>query len=168
MDDLGDVVGRLSRAIRRAMQRTAGHPALPDAQVELLRLVERRPGIGVKAAAQALRMAPNTVSTLVGDLAGAGLLRRVRPPENRRAVRLALTPEAAARLTAYRTQRRRLLDAALARLDGEGRADVLRATPYLARLAEVIDADQVDQTAADPRVPPRGTAPADARDGAGA
>jgi DNA-binding MarR family transcriptional regulator len=145
------------------MQRTAGHPALPDAQVELLRLVEREPGIGVKAAAQALRMAPNTVSTLVGELAGAGLLRRVRPPENRRAVRLALTSAAGARLRAYRAQRRRLLDAALARLDEQARTDVLRAAPHLARLAEVVDDALVE-----PAVPPRGTAPADPRDDAGA
>ena len=51
---------------------------LPTAQSELLRLVAARPGISVAEAARELRLAPNTVSTLVGRLADQGLLSRER------------------------------------------------------------------------------------------
>jgi hypothetical protein len=51
--------------------------------VELLVLVVESPGIAVSAAADALALAPNTLSTLVSVLLRAGLIergRRSRPP----------------------------------------------------------------------------------------
>ncbi|HEY1635005.1 MAG TPA: winged helix-turn-helix transcriptional regulator, partial [Acidimicrobiales bacterium] len=59
-------------SIRRAGRRQAGRPvelsSLTGAQLELLRLVRRRPGVSIADAAQELRLAPNTVSTLVRQL----------------------------------------------------------------------------------------------------
>ncbi|HWH00450.1 MAG TPA: MarR family transcriptional regulator [Pilimelia sp.] len=138
--ELGEAVARLHRTVRRAVLRGGGHPPLPDAQVELLRLVERTPGVGVGAAAEVLRMAPNTVSTLVRDLVGAGLLTRAADPADRRCVRLSLTEAARRRLAEFRAHRARVLTAALARLDPRDRAALGAVAPLLGRLADLVDA----------------------------
>ena len=135
---LGEAVARLHHALRRAAVQASGRPSMPAAQVELLRLVEQRPGISVGEAAEWLRTAPNTVSTLVGDLADAGLLERTRAADNRRIVRLSLTAAARERLDRYAEFRRTVLGAALNGLDEQASHDVLRAVPHLHRLAELL------------------------------
>ena len=47
-------------------------------------------------AARELRLAPNTVSTLVGRLTGQGLLGRERALADARSIRLSVTPRGAA------------------------------------------------------------------------
>ncbi|NGM16105.1 winged helix-turn-helix domain-containing protein [Verrucosispora sp. WMMA2044] len=136
LDQLGDALSDLHRVLRRrALQRT-GRAALPDAQVEVLRLVQRQPGISVREAAARLGTAANTVSTLVGELTTAGLLRRDRDPADRRTVRLALTEVAYERIAAYGRYRRELLAAALADLDATDRERLRTAVPALSRLAD--------------------------------
>ncbi|MEU6073295.1 MarR family transcriptional regulator [Micromonospora sp. NPDC047074] len=122
--------------LRRAASQRAGSVALPDAQVEVLRLVERRPGIGVREAAERLGTAPNTVSTLVGELTTSGLLHRERDPADRRTVRLDLTDAARERIAAYGRHRHDLLTAALGALEGPDREALLTAAPALRRLAD--------------------------------
>ncbi|MER5337639.1 MarR family transcriptional regulator [Micromonospora sp. NPDC002717] len=136
VDLLSGALGDLHRVLRRAASQRAGRVALPDAQVEVLRLVQRQPGVGVREAAERLGTAPNTVSTLVGELTSAGLLRRDRDPVNRRTVRLELTDAARERITAYGRHRRDLLGAALAGLDDADREALLAAAPALRRLAD--------------------------------
>ncbi|GAA4336476.1 hypothetical protein GCM10023086_69750 [Streptomyces venetus] len=58
------------------------------AEVELLRLVVTRPGIGISDAARDLGLAANSVSTLVNQLPRAGCLVRETDPADRRAARL--------------------------------------------------------------------------------
>ncbi|GIJ33257.1 MarR family transcriptional regulator [Micromonospora sediminimaris] len=136
LDQLGAALSDLHRVLRRrAIQRT-GRAALPDAQVEVLRLVQRQPGISVREAAERLGTAANTVSTLVGELTTAGLLRRDRDPADRRTVRLELTEVAYERIAAYGQYRRELLAAALADLDATDRERLAAAVPALSRLAD--------------------------------
>ncbi|WP_143261990.1 MarR family winged helix-turn-helix transcriptional regulator, partial [Allokutzneria sp. NRRL B-24872] len=130
---------RLQRALRRASARAAGDSALSNAKVELLLAVKRQPGISVKEVATVLCAAANTVSTLVGDLAEAGLLLRERDPGNRRVVRLALTEDGHTTMADYQDQRRRSVAEAAARLSEQDRADLERAMPALLRLVEVIE-----------------------------
>ncbi|MEV5764841.1 MarR family winged helix-turn-helix transcriptional regulator [Micromonospora sp. NPDC052213] len=136
VDQLSGALGDLHRVLRRAASQRAGRVALPDAQVEVLRLVQRQPGVGVREAAERLGTAPNTVSTLVGELTSAGLLHRDRDPVNRRTVRLELTDAARERIAAYGRHRRDLLGAALAGLDDADRQALLTAAPALRRLAD--------------------------------
>ncbi|MBQ1074703.1 MarR family transcriptional regulator [Micromonospora sp. C31] len=136
VDQLGGALGDLHRVLRRAATQRVGRTALPDAQVEVLRLVQRHPGIGVREAAERLGTAPNTISTLVGELTAAGLLHRERDPADRRTIRLALTDAARERIAAYGRHRRDLLGAALAELDGPDRETLLAAAPALRRLAD--------------------------------
>jgi DNA-binding MarR family transcriptional regulator len=136
--ELSSALGRFHQVLRRAAAHRAGREMLPGAQIELLRLVEERPGANVKEAAEALRMAANTVSTLVGELVDAGLLARTRAPEDRRTVRLDLTPAARERLAEYAASRQALVADALATLDPEARRDLSRAAPHLRHLAALI------------------------------
>src|SRR3984957_7092748 len=92
-----DLLAAIS-AVRRTSRRAARHAwatePLPTAQSELLRLIARRPGIRVADAAHDLRLAPNTVSTLVGRPGEEGLLRRERSLPDSRSVQLPITDKA--------------------------------------------------------------------------
>jgi DNA-binding MarR family transcriptional regulator len=109
---------------------------LPPAQSELLRLAASMPGITVADAAQELRLAPNTVSTLVGKLTAAGLLTRSRDSQDARVALLTITDAAGQRFTQWRDLRSDLAERALARLSAADRRALAAALPALLRLAE--------------------------------
>lgn len=136
--ELADAMGRLRRAIRRAVRGDRLHPPLPPSERELLMLVHRSDGIGVGEAADALQVAPNTVSTLVTSLRRAGLLHRRPDPGDRRAARLHLSPAGRARVREVRRRRARVLDEAFDRLDYADRNLLLGALPSLERLIDAL------------------------------
>ncbi|MBO0867868.1 MAG: MarR family transcriptional regulator [Micromonosporaceae bacterium] len=126
------------RVVRRRLRATLGLPPLSGSQVELLRVIEQEPGIGVAATAHAMHLAGNTVSGVVNQLAGAGLLRRERDPADGRAARLYLTPAATRMQARWRSARVRLVRQGLARLDAADRTAIAAALPGLHRLAAVL------------------------------
>ena len=137
--ELAAAWGGVRRRLRRGARAAVGGEPLTGSQIELLRLVETQPGVGVRDAAAALHLAPNTVSTLVGGLVAAGLLARRPDPGDRRAARLALTAVATARLRRWRDERDRVLAAALSELDA-GDVETLRGSiPALERLLAVLE-----------------------------
>src|SRR6185295_7527411 len=99
--------GGVRRRLRRSARAAVGGEPLTGAQIELLRLVETQPGVGVRDAAAALHLAPNTVSTLVRGLVGDDLLTRTADAADGRAAHLALTPVARRRLRRWRDERGR-------------------------------------------------------------
>jgi DNA-binding MarR family transcriptional regulator len=121
---------------RRAVRQAWEQDPLPPAQGELLRLAASMPGITVADAAQELRLAPNTVSTLVGKLTAAGLLTRSRDAQDARVALLTITDAARQRLAQYRDLRADLAGRALARLSPADRRALAAALPALLRLAE--------------------------------
>ncbi|MFJ1705068.1 MarR family winged helix-turn-helix transcriptional regulator [Kitasatospora sp. NPDC088346] len=135
-DDLAEVLVGIQRLLRRRLRSGLTAPRLRGAQVELLRLVAARPGIRVSVAAKELFLAGNSVSTLVNQLVGAGLLRRDPDPADGRAALLHPTPEAAARLAAWDARRSALVREQVARLPEPDRAALTAALPALRRLAE--------------------------------
>lgn len=134
-EDLSDALAGLQRLIRRRLREELTVPRLRGAEVELLRLVEDRPGIGVSDAAKELCLAGNSVSTLVNQLVRAGFLTRETDPTDRRAARLLPTPAAGARLSAWRERRAALLRDQVTRLDDKDRTALQAALPALRRLA---------------------------------
>jgi DNA-binding MarR family transcriptional regulator len=141
---LGAELYRSLADLRREVRRTvrSGFPAqlLTPSQVEVLGCVRRQPGIGVRDAATALRLAPNTVSTIVGHLVDLGLLRRDADPDDARAVCLRLTAAGHRRVHAFRDRLAQTVDGALEELDAEERATLVRALPALRHLADVVGA----------------------------
>ncbi|MDX3761806.1 MarR family winged helix-turn-helix transcriptional regulator [Streptomyces mirabilis] len=132
---LADALAGGQRLIRRRLRRGTNAPRLRGAEVELLRLVVARPGIGVSEAAKELYLAGNSVSTLVNQLARDGYLNRETDPADRRAARLLPTPAADARLRDWRERRTALVRRQVARLDEAERAALEAALPALRKLA---------------------------------
>jgi DNA-binding CsgD family transcriptional regulator len=89
--ELLGTISAIRRIARRAARLVWQDEPLPPAQSELLRLAAAQPGLSVADAARELRLAPNTVSTLVGRLTAAGLLDRARAVSDGRSVRLSVT-----------------------------------------------------------------------------
>jgi eukaryotic-like serine/threonine-protein kinase len=132
-------LGAVRRVARRAVRGSAEAQALPPARSELLRLAARRPGIGVAEAAQELRLAPNSVSTMVSKLANDGLLNRGRAEADGRSVRLTVTDAGAARVEQWKDIRAELAGWALDRLTPADRRAIRAAVPALGRLAEQME-----------------------------
>ena len=128
-------ISAVRRAARRAVRQRWHAEPLPTAQSELLRLVAVQPGISVAEAAGELRLAPNTVSTLVSRLVSEGLLTRGRVVADGRAVRLTVTAKARQRLASYRDLRAEIAQHAMARLAPADIEALASAAPALLRLA---------------------------------
>ena len=146
LDLAGELAGattRLRRMLRRATRRALPYEPLPRNQLDLLHLAAERPGIGVTAAAAALALAPNTVSTLVNQLCSAGLLSRRSGVEDRRVAHLTLTAAGAARLATWRDRRAEVLAASLDDLTADDRNTLSAALPALERL--IARLEQLDE-----------------------
>ncbi|HEY3710401.1 MAG TPA: MarR family transcriptional regulator [Amycolatopsis sp.] len=129
------------RVVRRRVRAELSVPHLPGSQVELLRVVDEQPGIGVAVAARKLNLAGNSVSTLVNLLVEAGLLRREVDPADRRAARLEITEAARERMAGWRRARTGLVSAALTRLSEEDTTAIDAALPALEKLMGILKED---------------------------
>lgn len=153
VDDLYDVVGLLRRRSRRLVGAPLPELALSGAQLELMRVVRRSPGVTVAEAARVLGLAPNTVSTLVGQLVALEVLVRTRDLTDRRLARLELTPSAREGLEQWRDRRSQATAAVLAQLTPEERSGLAAALPTIARVASGLP-ETLEQThAPEPTTP---------------
>jgi DNA-binding MarR family transcriptional regulator len=134
-EELLETLGLLRRQTRRTIGRPWPVQAVSGAQVDLIRVVRRQPGISVAAAATELGLAANTVSTLVGSLVAEGLVQRVRAPADRRIAQLHLSESAQRTVDQWRDQRSAAVAAALGRLAAADRRTLAEALPVLGRLA---------------------------------
>ena len=141
-EQLFAAIGLLRRHTRRRVGRPWPETPLTGSQVELVRLLRRRPGTSVAEAAAALGLAANTVSTLVRQLTDAGLVERVRDESDRRVARLALTDEARSQVERWRDRRNIEVAAAFDGLSAEDRKAIETAIPAITRLAGALHPDQ--------------------------
>jgi len=137
-EELLDALSAFRRALRRASRRPAELTSLTGAQLELVRLLRRRPGSSVAEAARELRVAANTVSTLVSSLVAAGVVVKATDPADRRVARLDLSPRARRSVEAWRDRRLELLEEALASLPAADSRRLAAARAPLERLAELL------------------------------
>jgi DNA-binding MarR family transcriptional regulator len=140
--ELLGAISAIRRVSRRAVRSAWPEEPPPAAQSELLRLAAARPGISVADAARALRLAPNTVSTLVGRLTAAGLLERTRASSDGRSVRLTVTAKAEQRIAGWRDLRAELAGRALDRMTATDRKALADAVPALLRFAAQLEEEQ--------------------------
>ena len=132
-------IGVIRRTARRAARQAWARQPLPSAQSELLRLAAARPGLTVAEAAEELRVAPNTISTLVGRLTEAGLLNREKSAHDGRAALLTATDKAQRRLAEFRDLRAELAGEAFARLTPQDQQALVGAVPALLRLSDEME-----------------------------
>lgn len=97
---LRKAVSRLYDAFRESVEKSVGVPAAAnDISVRqhqtmslVCRLTEEKPnGVTLKELAEAMKLAPATVSELVESLVKKNFLQRIQNPEDRRAVQITLT-----------------------------------------------------------------------------
>jgi DNA-binding MarR family transcriptional regulator len=143
---LTDAVTRLRRALRASIRTDYPWETLPMAQIELLQVLAEHSPARISDLAARQRLAASTVSGLIGQMIGAGLVARGVDPADRRASVVTLTNLGHDQLTAWTAAHERRLDTALAALDDHDRAAVLAALPGLTQLAEHLD-DTDDTTA---------------------
>jgi DNA-binding MarR family transcriptional regulator len=136
---LSRATGRLRRSLNRRVRTAIGSPPIPEAQLEVLRVVEAAPGARVHDVARQLGLASNTVSTLVHRLIDTGLLEREADRQDGRVARLRLTTQAAARLRRWRDQRHEILALALDQLGEPDRRALVSALPVQERLADALE-----------------------------
>jgi DNA-binding MarR family transcriptional regulator len=136
--ELARVFARIGRGLRYRTRHARAALDITHSEGELLRLVDRRPGIRVSDAALELGIASNSVSTLVKQLNRAGLLERTHDPLDGRAACLRLTPLAQEWVTQLGNAREQAIDRALATLDQHDRQMLELAIPAMNRLARAI------------------------------
>jgi DNA-binding MarR family transcriptional regulator len=129
-----EAIGPIRRVLRRALRRDVPGGDLPQAQLEVLGLVSRQPGVRVREVASVLQLAANSVSTLVNQLVAVGLIRRERDAADRRSVQLRVTGTAEQILAVRRDYRREAVQAALSELTADDRAQLQAALPAFGRL----------------------------------
>lgn len=145
VDELAQALLDAMAAIRRTARRVAGGPpaltTLTASQHELVRIVRRRPGISVADAAEELRLAPNTVSTLVGRLIEAGVIARTPDRDDRRVARLSLDPDGGQSVAAWYDRSAEAVASALARISPDGRRRLRLAQEVLVAVAGLLEED---------------------------
>jgi DNA-binding MarR family transcriptional regulator len=114
---------------------------LTSAQMELVRALRRRPGASVAEAAEELRLAPNTVSTLVHRLVASGVVERRADPGDRRVARLTLSAGIAQEVGEWRGRRSDAVADALGRLAPSDCHALVTALGPLSRLADALWGD---------------------------
>lgn len=134
---LFSTVGRFRRQVRRSAGRSFA-AGLTESQAELLRLVGRRPGISVSAAAAELGLAANTASTLVSRLVADDLLVRAPDQADRRVGRLHLTEPAQRLADASRAARRAALAEVLDQLDDREIATLTAGMEVLTKMTQLL------------------------------
>lgn len=136
--DLANAFGRVGRGLRYRTRAAREALDITQSEGDLVRLLDRRPGIRVNDAALELGIASNSVSTLVKQLMRAGLVERAADPLDGRAACLRLSPLAKEWVTQLGNAREQAIDRALAALDESDRATLEAAIPAMKRLAKAI------------------------------
>jgi DNA-binding MarR family transcriptional regulator len=117
---------------------------LPRSELEVMRMLGRRPGCGVAAVARELGLQASNVSASVRSLVHKGLVERRSSVDDQRQVRLYLTPRAK---TSRRARERRWgqdLGALLDQLPAAERRHLLAAAPALVELARRVAEPRAD------------------------
>ena len=140
--ELAARVSALQRVLRRRIRAALDEPRLSAAEGELLNLVASHPGLRVGDAAIALRLAPNTVSTIVRRLVHDGLLVTKQDTVDRRGVRLRASAAGNRLLRRWRSERTQLLTRALEQLSESDHDALTAALPILAELAMALEEER--------------------------
>lgn len=126
--------------------------ALPASELEVMRLLVRRPGLSVGEVAAELGLQPSNVSAAVRSLVGRGLLERHRDGEDARVARLVPTERAVENRERRESGWGAELQARLGELPAAEADELTALAPTLRRLVELLAAsgsDEVGQPPAD-------------------
>lgn len=130
----------ISELLQRDMTRAFAGTSLTEARVAVLWTVQLRGPSTQQAVADVLGVSARNVSGLVDALESSGHLRRTPHPTDRRAVIVALTPEATELMTTMQREHAELTASLLAAVRPDDLAPLERGIDAItARLAELVD-----------------------------
>ncbi len=133
---LTDVVARLRRVLRTSIRADYPWESLPMAQVELLQSLAESAPARVGDLATRLRLAPSTVSGLISQMMGTGLVVRGTDPGDRRVAVVELSTDGRRQLAGWHAAHRERITGALGALEPEDRKAIEAALPALGRLVD--------------------------------
>ncbi|WP_083869099.1 MarR family winged helix-turn-helix transcriptional regulator [Nocardia niigatensis] len=131
---LSTLLGPLRRAVLRRTRTAEGLPDLPEAQIELLRLLVAKGGLAPSRAAAELKVAQSTISNLIRAMTAAGLIERRPLPSDGRGALLVASTRARQLLDRYDRASAAVLRETLSGLPGADRRALQAALPALQRL----------------------------------
>ncbi|MGV9680140.1 MarR family winged helix-turn-helix transcriptional regulator [Nocardia sp. NPDC003482] len=131
---LSALLGPLRRAVLRQTRAAADLPDLPEAQIELLRLLVATDGLPPGRASSELKVAQSTISNLVRAMTTAGLIERRPLPSDGRGALLVASPRARDLLARYDRASSAMLREILGDLPAADRRAIEDALPALRRL----------------------------------
>jgi len=137
---LPEGIARLRRAMRRAARAADPANTLTVAQLELLSCLAEHPGARPGELARLLRLAPNTITTLINAMAPRGLISRSASGTDRRAVAMHLTDAGQVAVRDWQSVNATILDTAVSALPAPQRRALTKAVPALDALVRAIDA----------------------------
>ncbi|MFJ8593407.1 MarR family winged helix-turn-helix transcriptional regulator [Streptomyces sp. NPDC093598] len=140
--DLGRLIGPLRRAVLLRTRRAADLPDLPEAQIELLRVLSDAGALAPREVATRLRVAPSTVSNLVRAMTASGLVERKPSSTDLRTVTLVASPHALDLLSRYDRVSTETLRHALTALTPDSRRAIEEALPALTELIGALEVQQ--------------------------
>jgi DNA-binding MarR family transcriptional regulator len=137
---LANALRDISWLLPRTLGQTPSSPTagMPRSEIEVMRLLVRRPGLSVNEAAAELGLAPSNLSAAVRSLVTRGELERRPDPDDGRIVRLHPTSKALAVRAAQERAWGKALDGVLAELGPRDRERLLAAAPSLIALASTL------------------------------
>jgi len=135
---LAQQLGPARRALLRAAEAAGGLPALPEAQIEVLRLLVASGPLSSAAIAARLRLARSTVSNLVKPMSAEGLIEREIAEGDLRVALLAASERARELLRRYDEASATVVRAALASLEPVDRAALAAAARAIGALATAL------------------------------
>ncbi len=133
METLPFEIGETAHALRKAFDRLAVGLGVTRAQWKVLFKLTRTPGLRQVELADMLDLEPITLCRIIDRLEEAGLVERVRDPEDRRAWRLHVTDRAQPLIAKLQAVGARLVEQAFAGIDPK---DIEIARKVLARTRE--------------------------------
>jgi DNA-binding MarR family transcriptional regulator len=136
---LSEGIARLRRAMRKAARTAEPAKTLTVAQLELLSCLAEHPGSRPGELARMLRLAPNTVTTLINAMAPHELISRTTADNDRRAVAMRLTEAGERAVHDWQATNTEILRTAVASLSPAQQRALGRAVPALDALARAID-----------------------------
>jgi DNA-binding MarR family transcriptional regulator len=117
METLPFEIGETAHALRKAFDRLAAGLGVTRAQWKVLFKLTRTPGLRQVELADMLDLEPITLCRIVDRLEEAGLVERVRDPEDRRAWRLHVTAKAQPLIEKLQAVGAKLVDHAFGGID---------------------------------------------------
>ena len=136
---LAEVVAQLRRAMRRAARSVEPTNTLAVAQLELLACLAENPGARPSQLAKLLRLAPNSITTIVNGLSARGYVTRNGCNGDRRTVALQLTATGRKEVRSWQETSERLLRGAWAGLHPAWQQLLAASVPALQELVIAID-----------------------------